>query len=189
MLDYLLHRPSAHALVLHANKTRGFGTSGTEMGPQELCQAGPVDRHAAHRFPWQISSLKESRQEGGEWLILTVSRGQWLHYHPTLGPSIVVQVHLISRREIYDTSAYPLLLSPHSSSLPENMVSPQRSKRGGFQSIREHAGHLLRCWTSLVQAIPHCLCSAALKGSSCGSSPCTGPYMPHQAGKYVFSDS
>lgn len=96
-LDYLLHRPSAHTLVLHTNKSRGFGTSGTEIGPQERRQAGTVDRHAACRFPWQIRSLKESRAEGGAWLILEVSRGQLLHYHPSLGPSIVVQVHLISR--------------------------------------------------------------------------------------------
>lgn len=53
----------------------GFGTSGTGMGPQEHRQAARVDRRAARRFPGQISSLKESREEGGEWLILAVSRG------------------------------------------------------------------------------------------------------------------
>lgn len=43
LLGYLLHRPSAQALLLHADRTRGFGPSGTQNGPQEHRQAAAAD--------------------------------------------------------------------------------------------------------------------------------------------------
>lgn len=170
MPDYLLHRPSAHALVLHTNKAGGFGTSGTGMGSQEHGQAGTVDRHAARHFPWQISSLKESREEGGQWLILAVSGGgHGLHYQPS--PLLLSSI-----------------LSPGARSLPPahihcsyRRIAPtfQRTWRGAEEgAFRAVGGRVDICGGVGAHWSRPLLTFGALKGC-----------MPRGTGKYVFVTS
>lgn len=71
LLGYLLHRPSAPPRRQDPGLW-SLGDSDRPAGTPPSC----CGRYAAAAgFPWQIRSLKESRQEGGEGLVPAVSGG------------------------------------------------------------------------------------------------------------------
>lgn len=81
VLDYLFHRSS----VLCSSTQTKPGA----LVPQGLkwARRNTRDRHAARRFPRQIRSLKESREDGGEWLILAGVSGSIII--PPWGPPLL----------------------------------------------------------------------------------------------------
>lgn len=160
-LGCLLRRPPAPALLLlHADRPRWLRSLGDSDRPRRnTAKLLRQIRRCSRLPPRQIRSLKASRQEGGEGLLPAVSGGvSGSVISPLWGPSIVVQARLISSRWIGDTGSYPLVLSPRSSSRPEDVAAPQRGTLG------REGGHSLRRWTSVVQAGPPFVCLCSLEG-------------------------
>lgn len=119
----------ARVCVLQANRTRGFGTSGTHTGAsRSAARLVQYDRRAArHPPPRQISPLKESREERG-WAAHSCclwgsAAPLW---PPSLRTSIVAQLRLISGCWICDAG---------------QIHSPYRRSASAFQrALRVHGG-------------------------------------------------